>query len=352
MKTLSCTIALALIAGGCSHPGYGPSAPISGVNPDGSPRWVQKGSGAFDGPHGKAFYGVGLVQGIQNPSLRRQTADNRARGEIAKIFDTYIAAMMKDYQRSTTAGNFQASAEEQDVISAQKTVTEVTLRGVEIRDHWIDPQNGALYALAVLDMNAIGKGLDDAKQLDPRVRDYVRDNARKAFEDLDAELSKRRDGAAPAAEPAQPAEPAPAEPAPAEPATPAAPPAAAAPAVDPGSVKIGLMVNGPNRATVQTCFAEKLVSAGFKVFENTRDVRFLVRADLSYKRAGVVNGAHMVNAEANVRVQDLSNGQTLVAIADKVKVGRNTLNQSVQLAVTRLCNNVAPRAVAKIKSSL
>jgi hypothetical protein len=109
------------------------------------------------------------------------------------MFDLYIAAMMKDYQRSTTAGDFQASAEEQDIVSAQKTITEVTLRVVEIRDHWRDPQNGTLYALAVLDVNGISKSLDDAKQLNNKIRDYVRANARRAFEDMDRELQKRTD---------------------------------------------------------------------------------------------------------------------------------------------------------------
>ena len=125
---------LALGAGCPPPPGEGPGA-VTGVTPDGKPVWVRKGSGKYNGAHGVAFYGVGIVQGIRNPSLARQTADNRARGAIASMFHSYIAKMMKDYQRSTTAGNFQASAEEQDVVAAQKTITEVTLRGVEIRDH-------------------------------------------------------------------------------------------------------------------------------------------------------------------------------------------------------------------------
>jgi triphosphoribosyl-dephospho-CoA synthetase len=162
-----------------------------GVNPDGTPKWVRRGSGAYDGDHGKAFYGVGLVTGIQNPALRRQTADNRARGEIAKMFDLYVAAMMKDYQRSTTAGNFKASAEEQDVVSAQKTITEVVVRGIEIRDHWTDPTTGTSHALAVLQLQNVMKSLGDMRKLNTRVRDYVRANARRAFNDLDKELKKR-----------------------------------------------------------------------------------------------------------------------------------------------------------------
>jgi hypothetical protein len=170
----------------------GPSHPVVGVAPDGTPKWVNRGSGAFDGEHGKCFYGVGVLQGVRNPALARQAADNRARGEIAKLFDLYVAAMMKDYQRSTTAGNFKASAEEQDIVSTQKTITEVTLRGVEIRDHWTDPQTGTLYALAILDVDGISKSLGDARQLAAPIRDFVRANARRAFADMDRDLQLRR----------------------------------------------------------------------------------------------------------------------------------------------------------------
>ncbi len=187
------SLALLSLLVGCAHSEADP--PVLGVNSDGTPKWVNRGSGAFDGEYGKCFYGVGVLQGVQNEGLARGAVDNRARGEIAKMFDLYIAAMMKDYQRSTTAGDFKASAEEQDIVSAQKTITECTLRGVEVRDHWIDPKTGTRYALAVLDMNGIMKSLDDAKQLNSKIRDHVRANARRAFEDMDRELQKRTDRA-------------------------------------------------------------------------------------------------------------------------------------------------------------
>jgi len=190
MKRMAC-YALMFLVSACSG-GAGRDHPVTGVHDDGTPKWVHRGSGAFDTKTGgKAFFGVGIVQGVANEALSRQTADNRARGEIAKMFDLYIAAMMKDYQGSTTAGDFKASAEEQDIVAVQKTITEVTLRGVEVRDHWVNPQSGALYALAVLDLTGITKSIEQAKQLNARVRDYVRNNARRSFNELDRELRKR-----------------------------------------------------------------------------------------------------------------------------------------------------------------
>lgn len=177
---------------GCMRPSESsPEHPLLGVNPDGTPKWVRKGSGAYEGDHGKAFYGVGLVTGIRNLALLRQTADNRARGEVAKLFDVYVTAMMKDYQRSSMAGEGQASAEEQDVVAVQQTLTETALRGVELRDRWRDPVTGAEYALAVLPLDGIKQSVEAARQLDAQVRDHVRRNAARAFDQLDTALRQR-----------------------------------------------------------------------------------------------------------------------------------------------------------------
>src|SRR3989339_1543435 len=94
------SLGIGLLIGGC-HTTPAPENGPMGVTPSGEPAWVNRGSGTFDGPDGKIFFGVAALQGVQNEGLARQAVDNRARGEIAKIFDLYIAAMMKDYQRST-----------------------------------------------------------------------------------------------------------------------------------------------------------------------------------------------------------------------------------------------------------
>jgi hypothetical protein len=180
------TIAAAMIACGGKKEGDAPPS-MQGID---YPEWVMKGSGAFGGEAGRVFYGVGSVSGIKNHALARTTADNRARAEIAKIFETYSASLMKDYMASTTAGDMSASSEEQHVEQAIKTFSAVTLSGVQIVDHWFHP-DGTVYALAQLDLNTFKDNIDKAKELNDKVRDYVKKNAEKAHMDLEAEESKR-----------------------------------------------------------------------------------------------------------------------------------------------------------------
>ena len=154
------------------------------------PDWVIRGSGAFEGESGRIFYGVGAASGIRNKALARTTADNRARAEVQKVFRTYSASLMKDYMASTTAGDFSATSEEQHVENAVKTFSAGTLSGVEIVNHWTDPSDGTIYALARLNMDAFKDALNKMQELDAEVRDYVRQNAERAFDNLAAEEAK------------------------------------------------------------------------------------------------------------------------------------------------------------------
>jgi len=155
------------------------------------PDWVNRGTGAFGGDKGKIFYGVGIASGIRNAAMRRSTSDSRARAEIAKLLDTYVSVLNKDYMASTTAGDMSASNEEQHVQQALKTYSQVELSGVQIIDHWVDT-DGTEYSLASLDMENFKSGMDKMKELNAAMRDAVRANADKAFDELAAEEAKRQ----------------------------------------------------------------------------------------------------------------------------------------------------------------
>lgn len=156
-----------------------------------APEWTNKGSGAFKDGGQSVFYGVGILAGVRNRGLAIPAADDRARAEIGKIMETYVASLGKSYMASTTAGDMSKSSEEQHVSQTLKTFSKTTLHGVVIMDHWKDPSDGTIFSLARLDMAAVKKMLDESKELDGKMRDYVKANAEKAFDELAAEEAKR-----------------------------------------------------------------------------------------------------------------------------------------------------------------
>jgi hypothetical protein len=157
----------------------------------GPPTWVKKGSGAYNDKSDKSFYGVGSVVGVRNEPLAWDTAENRARAEIAKTFETYTAYLMRDYAASTTAGDFSRNSEEQNVERAIKTFSAVTLNGVKPIDRYKDDKTGTYYVLTKLSLEDMKNNLDQAKELNSQVRDYVRKNADRLFERLEKEEEKR-----------------------------------------------------------------------------------------------------------------------------------------------------------------
>ena len=156
-----------------------------------APEWVIKGSGAFGGDRGKVFYGVGSASMMRNRSLMRTAADNRARSELAKIFEFYTASLMKDYMASTVGGDPNLISEEQHVEQAIKTVTSTTLSGVEIVNHWEDERTGEFFSLARLDLGAFTDSLDKVRELDEKVKEHIKENAEKLHGELEKEEDKR-----------------------------------------------------------------------------------------------------------------------------------------------------------------
>ena len=181
-------ILLLAMIGGCTSTPEPTRTTLGDYEP---PEWVMKDSGAFDDSNGKAFYGVGSASGIKNYSLQRTAADDRARNNLAKVFEFYTKSLTKDYMASTTSGDFTATSEEQNVEVAIKTVTSATLTGVLIIDHWEHPGKNVLFSLARLDLVSFKKNLDQHKELSKEVREAIKERADKLHEELEQEVLKK-----------------------------------------------------------------------------------------------------------------------------------------------------------------
>jgi hypothetical protein len=166
--------------------------PLYNPNQVEAPAWVFGGSSAVTAKTGKIFFGVGSAPKMRDISMQRDRAGNRARTEILKIFNTYIAYMMKDYSRSTTAGDMSKESYEADVLSVQKTISIGDLVGAQLADTWRDSADGTIYVMMVLDLESVTNILSNKQGLDAKVRDHVRANAAKAFDALEAEEVKRQ----------------------------------------------------------------------------------------------------------------------------------------------------------------
>lgn len=157
----------------------------------GAPDWINRGGGAYEDEGDKVFYGVGAVTAITSPSLAMQTADQRARADIARQLETYVASLYRDYQTSTGAAAGRQPLEEQHVEESLKAVTQVSVRGARIIDHWRHPESDTIYALARLDLEGFKATLEEMPELEPALRSHIRDRAEKTFEEIRREEQGR-----------------------------------------------------------------------------------------------------------------------------------------------------------------
>ena len=189
-------VGLIVLFGACTSIPQIPEPPKALVDYK-APKWVLIGGGAFSDKEGKAFFGVGSATGIKNYSLQRQIADDRARADLAKVFEYYVETLTKDYQAHTTAGSFAESTEEQNSEAALKIVVSQTLRGVVIVDHFEVPERRELISLARLDYDAFKRNVEQAEafqELPPQVRDDIKERADALHEEMEEEARKLADG--------------------------------------------------------------------------------------------------------------------------------------------------------------
>ncbi len=159
---------------------------------EGAPEWVNMGSGAFDDAGDSIFYGVGSVTGVQSLSLSRETAEQRARAEVARQLHSYVTDLYRDYQVATGIGQDKAPLEEQHIDDTLKSLSQVTVRGAKVIEFWRHPETDTVYALVRTDLTAMKSAITEMREIDPEFRNYVDANAEQAFKNLDQQAKETR----------------------------------------------------------------------------------------------------------------------------------------------------------------
>lgn len=133
------------------------------------PDWVNGVSSRY--PASQYLIGRGAAADLDD-------AKDRARADLAKIFEVGISAKSSDlqtFERVTTGAKNEGTSKGQLQISRNiQTRTNRVISGIEIADLWQDPQTGTHYALAVLRRLQAAQSLrDDIDRLDEATRLYI-----------------------------------------------------------------------------------------------------------------------------------------------------------------------------------
>ena len=147
---------------GCSGPRIESDLQIKGA-----PDWVNEGTAMFRDRKGRLFHGVGSAPPMGDLSLQAETADNRARAELARALTTYLEVVSSDY--SAAAGG----RSEGSVTRQLEAVTRLNLAGSRIVARWRDKRSGVLYSLAELDLRRVRATVRAMEDMDPGFRAHL-----------------------------------------------------------------------------------------------------------------------------------------------------------------------------------
>ena len=151
-----------------------------------TPKQVTKDEGDFSSKD-KVFYGVGKARGIQNKALARSTASNRARAEIVKTSETYLAILINGYMNSMNDDERRITNEAQHIGGILKSLNRAAMSDVEILNFSFDSDNGIWYALASLEIGEFLNNLNNMQNIQPQLIDYINKNALKVYTQLEKE---------------------------------------------------------------------------------------------------------------------------------------------------------------------
>lgn len=134
------------------------------------------------------LFGTGISEQA-SPQLAKETADLRAKKEIAKILSQKVSNLMKDFMGQAAMGD--AAEVTEFVQSVTKAVTDVELVGCIIEKR--EFIGGKMYSLAKYPLDdSMRKMIRDIVNKDLTSREALLSEfrAKKGFEDLDKELQK------------------------------------------------------------------------------------------------------------------------------------------------------------------
>ncbi len=174
-------VAASFFVAGCGSSDKKGTGGVVAAELDGAPDWVLGNSNTKN-----EICGVGSAGGTRNASVARTAAMGRGRTEIARTLEVRVQSMLKDYQATTTGGEYfgQAANDEQHIEDVSRQITDTSLSGSELKKTWIS-KPGTLYVLMCVDLNKFKDAVNRMSQLNEQVRAAVVERANKAFEELD-----------------------------------------------------------------------------------------------------------------------------------------------------------------------
>ncbi len=151
-----------------------------------SPEWVKE--DCREKMSRPGLCAVGVVAGIWNPALARETAEMRGQVGISRQLESVLDEMGKDFQDSVAVD--ESTQGLQHRYTTKEHRSSIRLVGARVTK-WHASKSGTLYALVVLEKDGISASLSRVTEITPAMREEVMKRSERAFEELRQRASVR-----------------------------------------------------------------------------------------------------------------------------------------------------------------
>ncbi len=149
-----------------------------------APQWTAITSGAYTESTGKeVFYGLGSVGKEESTSDRKMLSEDRARNELAKVFNSYIKRLAKEVAGSNLSHSLTDVHRDQlDRSLDERTAT--ILMEAEITKYWTNENTRKVYSMARLDLNRLVDKLDSIDSISTENRSLLKESIVRAHSSM------------------------------------------------------------------------------------------------------------------------------------------------------------------------
>ena len=149
-----------------------------------APEWTSLKSGVYKESKGKAvFYGLGLVDKEELVSDRKILSEDRARNELAKVFNSYIKNLAKEVAGSKLSHSLtDVHRDRLDTSIDERTAT--ILMEAEITQYWLNKNNGKVYSMARLGLNRLADKVDSIRWMSAEDKNLLKESIVRAHSSM------------------------------------------------------------------------------------------------------------------------------------------------------------------------
>lgn len=176
---------LCLLAGLVTACAGGRTEVESDLGIEDAPDWVNEGSQALNNRDGRLIHGMGSAPEMNNFSLQRSTADDRARAEVARVLSSFMDVVSQDFTAASGTGD--GMMNDQAISRSIRNVTQLNMSGTEIIAHWRDPETGTIYSLAELDLARVKEIVGSAGTMHDGLREHFVRHGETLFDEFTGE---------------------------------------------------------------------------------------------------------------------------------------------------------------------